>query len=159
MKKVLRKAMMFALFLLYGTVAWAQSQVLVVWQRDGQKAYYDLGERPKTTFSGTDLVIEAGAVTVTYPLNKVQRYTYESTTGIDAAPQAASPVRISYEGDVLRIQGLAPSTPIFVYAPDGRPVASLKPKAGVPSEISLAGFPNGVYLVRANDTTYKILKQ
>lgn len=150
---------MFALFLLYGAEAWAQSQVLVVWQRDGQKAYYDLGERPKTMFSGTDLVIEAGAVTVTYPLDKVQRYTYESATGIDAAPQAASPVHVSYEADVLRIQGLAPSTSILVYAPDGRLVTSLKPKAGVPSEISLAGFPSGVYLVRANNATYKILKQ
>ena len=59
------------------------AQTLVVWQKNGKKAYYSLDERPKTTFTATDLVITTHLVTVNYPLSNVLRYTYETATGID----------------------------------------------------------------------------
>lgn len=52
---------------------------LFVWQTDGSCVSYSLVEYPKTIFSNDNLVI-----TNKYPMAKIARYTYDSSTnGID----------------------------------------------------------------------------
>jgi len=160
MNSSLKRIFATGLFLVFSKMAFAQTQILVVWQRDGQKEYYDLGEYPKTKFSGTDIVIETGVISVTYPLEKVLRYTYETVpTGINGTQRDAMSIHIIYKDDVLKIYGLAPTTSVFVYATDGHLVASHAAGSETPVEISLSPLPHGVYFVKVNDVTYKILKQ
>ena len=52
------------LVLLGGNETLAQTQRLVVWQKDGEKVVFDLSERPKTVFEGTDIVISTSTMTV-----------------------------------------------------------------------------------------------
>ena len=41
-----------------GAIAQDATQRLVVWQKSGEKVYFDLAEEPETTFEGTQLVIK-----------------------------------------------------------------------------------------------------
>ena len=41
--------MLFALLLAFPFIAWADGQRLVVWQKSGEKVYFDLNEEPETT--------------------------------------------------------------------------------------------------------------
>lgn len=52
-------------------------QRLVVLKKDGTKAFYDLVEKPVTTFSDGQLVVTTSQATAYYPLNEIVRYTYE----------------------------------------------------------------------------------
>lgn len=53
---------------------------LVVWAKVGTKVAYALAEKPKVTFTETDLVITAKGVEVTYSLENMARLTYEDNT-------------------------------------------------------------------------------
>ena len=53
------------------------NQRLVVLKKDGTKVFYDLAEKPTTTFSDGQLVVATSQTTDYYPLNEIVRYTYE----------------------------------------------------------------------------------
>ena len=60
------------------------TQRMVVWQRSGEKVYFDLTEEPETTFENGKLVIKTTKTTVYYLLENVLRYTFEGvSTAID----------------------------------------------------------------------------
>ena len=61
---------------------------LVVWAKNGTKVAYALAEKPKVTFTETDLVITTNGVEVNYLLENMARFTYEksSETGITDLP-------------------------------------------------------------------------
>ena len=55
----------------------SSDQRLVVLKKDGTKVFYDLVEKPKTTFSDGQLVVTTSQATAYYPLDEIVRYTYE----------------------------------------------------------------------------------
>ena len=65
--------------MLTGAGAWAQSAArLVVWQKGGEKVYFQLADLPETTFEDGQLVIKCeGQAAVYYQLENILRYTYE----------------------------------------------------------------------------------
>ena len=80
-----KKILLTNLLLVQTIGAWAQeaTQRLVVWQKSGEKVYFDLAEEPETTFEDGKLVITTTKTTVFYQLENVLRYTYEGPmTGI-----------------------------------------------------------------------------
>lgn len=132
---------------------------LVVWAKDGTKTYFDLAENPKTTFNDNDLVITSESMSISYPLDQVLRYTYElSTTGIENISQEKA-VRISQHNDALTLENLKPGTTVSLYTVDGKQVSAQATGSNRSVTISLSGRPAGVYIVKANDVTYKMMKR
>ena len=132
---------------------------LVVWAKDGTKTYFDLAENPKTTFKDNDLVITSESMTVNYPLEQVLRYTYELvSTGIESISLEKT-VRISQRGDALTLENLKPGTAVSLYTVDGKLVMAHAAGDSRSVTISLSDRPSGVYIVKANDVTCKMLKR
>ena len=132
---------------------------LVVWAKDGTKTYFDLAENPKTTFNDNDLVITSESMSISYPLDQVLRYTYElSTTGIENISQEKA-VRISRRSDALTLENLKPGTTVSLYTVDGKLVMAHAAGNSRSVTISLSDRPSGVYIVKANDVTCKMLKR
>lgn len=142
------------------TTACGQAQqYLVVWQKSGEKVYFDLTERPRTTFEGSNLVITTTTLTVSYPLEQVLRYTYElPPSGINNV-NLSKLVRISHRDNVLYLENLKPGTRIQLFTADGKMIATQQADGTQTITISLAQRPAGVYIVKANDVTYKMMKQ
>ena len=132
---------------------------LVVWAKDGTKTYFDLAENPKTTFKDNDLVITSESMTVNYPLEQVLRYTYELvSTGIESISLEKT-VRISQRGDALTLENLKPGTAVSLYTVDGKCVMTHTIGDSRSVTISLSDRPSGVYIVKASNVTYKMLKR
>lgn len=57
---------------------WAQNGKprLVVWQKSGEKAYFDLDKLPETSFADGILTIKSSMAAISYQLANVLRYTY-----------------------------------------------------------------------------------
>ena len=147
------------LVFLGGYEAFAQTQRLVVWQRDGEKVFFDLAERPKTTFEGTNMIISTSTMTVNYPLDRVLRFTYElKSSGIENANISKS-IRIAQNGNDLFLENLHQGTRIQFFSTDGRLLSSNVSDGRKTIVISLSSYPSGVYIVKADDITYKIMKQ
>ena len=146
------------------TAMWAQddtTQRLVVWLKGGEKVYHDLADKPETMFSEGMLWLKTDKVSVSYPLTDVLRYTFEGvgTTGIVSPTMRPGEIRFLQGKDAVAFDGLSDGTLLEVYALDGRKVSSVKALGGQRAVISLANHPNGTYIVKMGDASFKFLKR
>ena len=139
----------------------ADSQRLVVWQKSGQKVYFDLNEEPETTFEDGNLVICTSRTTVSYPLTNVLRYTYEGGTITDVGDVKMRPgeVRFLQNAEQMAFDGLLEGVTLEVYTLDGVKIKTVKAQAGQRTVVSLADQAAGTYIVKAGEATYKFLKR
>lgn len=156
--KLIRRTIMLAAFFV-STTTYAQTQRLVVWHKDGQKTYYDLAENPKTTFSESDIVITTSSITISYPLDQVLRYTYDlQTSGIENV-NLTKPVRVLQNGNEIVFENLKTNANIQVFSTEGKLLATQVADGRRTITVSLASYPAGVYIVKANGATYKMMKR
>lgn len=139
----------------------ADSQRLVVWQKSGQKVYFDLTEEPETTFEDGNLVIRSSRTTVSYPLTSVLRYTYEGGTITDVGDVKMRPgeVRFLQNAEQMAFDGLQDGTILEVYTLDGVKIKTVKAQGGQRTVVSLADQAAGTYVVKAGEATYKFMKR
>ena len=139
----------------------ADSQRLVVWQKSGQKVYFDLNEEPETTFEDGNLVIRSSRTTVSYPLTSVLRYTYEGGTITDVGDVKMRPgeVRFLQNAEQMAFEGLQDGTILEVYTLDGVKIKTVKAQGGQRTVVSLADQAAGTYIVKAGEATYKFMKR
>lgn len=157
-----KKLTLMALLLVFATATWAQTatQRLVVWQKSGEKVYFDLNEEPETTFEDGLLIIKtANGSSVEFHLENIVRYTYEGAhTSIDLMPAERS-VSISNEGDAVVLKNLRDGQTVSLYATNGTLLEQRKAIGGVTLTISVSNRPAGVYIVKAGSETIKLMKQ
>ena len=87
-----RLLLLSLLFCFAATAMWAQTATkrLVLWQKSGEKVYFDLNDMPETTFENGLFVIKTNNATFQYQMDNVLRYTFEGVgnTGISLALRA-----------------------------------------------------------------------
>ena len=120
-----------------------------------------LADKPKVTFEGTSLKVTCennASASYTFNLSDVIRFAYDakSATGIDKIVE--EPVAISQEGDVLVISQVKAGATVSVYALDGKLVRQLKSQRSGTYRLNLSELPSGLYIVKADNITYKITK-
>lgn len=132
---------------------------LVVWLKNGEKAYFDLDKLPETSFGGGMLTIKSSTSTISYPLGDVLRYTYDDNgaSGIEAMSSAYS-VKISEEGETITFRNLKPGTVIKLYNLGGVCLEQRTAEGPEPLTISIQNRPSGVYVVKADHETIKLMK-
>ena len=141
---------------------WAQNttQRLVVWQKNGEKVYFDLAEEPKTTFEDGKLVIKTTKTTVYYHLENVLRYTYEGEIpNVDGMKLKPGEIRFFQGKDKMAFDGLPNGQNISVYSLDGKLLKTQTSHSGQQTVISLTSYPTGTYIVKVGDATYEFQKQ
>lgn len=133
---------------------------LVVWAKDGTKVAYALAEKPKVTFTETDLVITAKGVEVNYSLENMARFTYEednTTTAITNLQTGESPFKLN--GESLLFPTLKANSTVSVYSLNGALVFKKTVSQNGEYAFSLSNLNAGVYIVNVNGLTYKIVKR
>lgn len=156
-----RKLTLMTLLLMMVVGLWAQNttQRLVVWQKSGEKVYFDLNEMPETTFENGLLVIRSSKTTVSYQLENILRYTYEGVipSSVDLLPSERE-VIIAKDGDGVTFRNLRDGSTVSVYSANGMLVDQRTATADQPLTISVAQHPAGVYIVKAGKETIKLMK-
>ena len=134
-------------------------ETLIILMKNGSENAFFLKDKPKVTFEGTSLKVSAATGDVSFALADVMRFTYakKSTSGI--SEQVENPTGVSFEGDVLVNSQLKANTTASIYALDGKLIRQLKPQRAGTYRISLSELPSGLYLVKADNVTYKITKR
>ena len=134
-------------------------ETLIIQMKNGTENTFFLKDKPKVTFEGVNLKVSATTGDVSFALADVLRFTYDkrSTTGINE--QVTTTTGVAFEGDVLVISQLKANATASIYALDGKLIRQLKPHRAGTYRISLSGLPSGLYLVKADNVTYKITKR
>lgn len=137
----------------------ADSQnTLVVKLKNGAETTFFLKDKPNVTFEGTDLKVVSNKETVTFALSDVLRFTYvkKDASGIDET--VVDPTEVSYDGGVLVISQLKQGASVDIYSLDGKLLRQLTAHHSGTYRLNLSELPKGVYLVKADNVTYKIMK-
>lgn len=132
---------------------------LILLLKDGTTQTFELATQPVITVAGTELKILANNADVSIPLTDVVRYTFQkrSTTGIDEADSNRE--AIDYNDGVLTLSGLKAGTAVRLFAIDGKLIQTHTVLHDGTYRHSLSTLQKGVYIVKANHTSYKILKR
>lgn len=132
---------------------------LVVWAKDGAKVAYTLAEKPKITFTETDLVIKTKGIEVNYPLGNMLRFTYDSSAPTAITDLKTEEETFKFEGNSLLFPFLKANDNVSVYSADGSLVLMKTVRKDGEFVMSVSDLNAGVYLVKVNSVTYKILKK
>ena len=153
----MKKLLILMAVLFVANMTKADDAVLQVWFSDGEVMSINLNDNPKTTYKDGNLLIQTDNNSVTYPLEKVKRYTYATSTGIDTPAKISA--SFSSDGESLTFTGLKPHTPISLYNVAGVLLKTIDSGDRNKTIISASHLPVGVYLVKVNGGTYKIMKR
>ena len=157
-----RLLLLSLLFCFAATEMWAQTTTkrLVLWQKSGEKVYFDLNDMPETTFENGLFVIKTNNATFQYQMDNVLRYTFEGVgnTGISLLPSERS-ISMSKEGDEVTMRNLRIGTVVTIYAANGTILETKHVTDNQPLTLSVAQRPASVYIVKAGSETIKLLKQ
>ena len=136
-------------------------KTLVVLTKDGAKTEFLLGDNPKVLFEGKDLRITSAKADVTYALADILRFTYVNTnpTGINELAEMDDPTEVSYQDGTLVLSQLKEGAVVGVYSLDGKLVQQLRAGHRGTFRLNLSMLPKGVYIVKADTITYKIMKR
>ncbi|SEM85283.1 Por secretion system C-terminal sorting domain-containing protein [Prevotella sp. ne3005] len=137
----------------------AQVETLVVKLKNGSETAFFLKDKPQVKFEGTNLKVTSSAGDTTFALADVLQFTYDKrdTSGINET--VTEPTGVIFKDDVLVVSQLKVNAVVSVYGLDGILVRQWKaPHAGT-FRLSLSELPSGLYLVKVDNITYKIMKR
>lgn len=150
-----------SLLLMLATTAWAQAvtqTALVVHTKSGSATTFLLKDKPLVNFEGTDLKVSSDQGDAYFPLADVLRFTYLQVdpSGIDQ--QTVPDTGVSFDDGVLVISQLRAGATVSVYSLDGKLVRQIAPQRYGTYRLNLSELSSGLYIVKADNTTYKITK-
>lgn len=132
---------------------------LVVWQKNGEKVYFKLAEKPETTFDNGLLLITTSSMSVSYQLSDILRYTYEGVSdAVELLPNERS-VSISDDGSTVAFKGLSRGVVACLYSTDGKLLEQQKADGSRTVSFSVKNRPRGIYVVKTGTETVKLLKR
>ena len=132
---------------------------LVVWAKDGTRVAYALAEKPKITFTETDLVITDNGVEVNYTLESMARFTYEDNTSMAITNLQTDESTFKLDGESLLFPALKANSTVSVYYLNGTLVFKKTVRQNGEYAFPLSNLESGVYMVNVNGLTYKIVKR
>ncbi len=156
------KAKLFAVLLSFcrlSAMADEPKSHLVVWAKDGTPVAYALAEKPKVTFTETDLAITTNGVEVNYPLENMARFTYEDDTATAITNLQTGKASVKLDGESLIFPALRANSTVSLYSLGGTLVFSKTVQTAGEYSFPLSGLDAGVYVVTVNGLTYKIVKR
>lgn len=145
----MRKLLLSVLALLCQTLAFADGSALLVTLRDGTTATYVLSEKPTVTFGATTMTVMVSDASTVYERGDVGQMTFIDAEEAGIAPLSEGSTYFEYKNNTVRMQGAA----IQVYTPDGTLVKEAVDTA------SLDALPDGVYIIRMNRQSVKVIKK
>ena len=156
----MKRTILFLLLPLLSMMVMANEPItqLVIWAKDGTKVAYALAEKPKLTFTESELVVKTDNIEVTYDLEQMLRFTYESGS-VTGMTDLRTESTFSIQNEALVFPALSANSTVSVYSLNGSLVFKKTIRTAGEYAFPLSGLNTGVYLVNVNGITYKILKK
>ena len=151
------------LLALAATSMWAadKQNALIVLTKDNVLHQFILADKPTVTFEGTQLKVtcEKASASASFNLSDIIRFTYAGKDAAGIDEMTTDPAEISMEEGVLVISQMKANSTVKVYSMDGKLVRQLTAQRAGTYRLSLSSLPSGVYIVKADNITYKITKR
>lgn len=136
-----------------------------VWLDDGRYDAYAFDAKPKVYYEDGDLVVASAEGSYRYANEDVHKITFSDNetpvpVGISAVQaDSGQGSTLRHSGDEVRMQGMRPGGKLYVYSADGKLQKALAASAEGSLTVRLSEFAKGIYILKTETTTYKIIKK
>ena len=132
---------------------------IAIHQKDGMVLNYAFTEKPVITYSGSDLILTTGSISVQYPLHTLRKMTIVGAEDLTAIDEVTFPdTEFSFSDEGAKVRGEKPGTPFYVFDLKGSKVYQGVIDAEGRASIPLHTLPQGIYVVKTQSTSFKIRK-
>ena len=131
----------------------------IVLMKDGSTQTYRLTDRPVITIQDRQLHIQSEVGDVLIPVGNIIRYTFERYDLTGVMDLREEEPEMEYRNSELVVTGLKVGTNVDIYDLSGKLVRHLESRRNGSYRLSLSDLSKGVYVVKVNQTTLKILKR
>ncbi len=132
---------------------------VTVWSNSGETSHFALSEQPVVTFEGNQLVLVSADSRYEFLISDVDKFTFTNPASVELNEIDTATVVISLSGDEIKLSGLNPGSLVSLYAMDGRVVLTSQADSDGVCIESIASLSGGIYLIRTESKTFKILKK
>lgn len=133
-------------------------QAVKIYLKNGKSVVYSFSENPVITFANDKIKWQTNTASTSYSFSEFDHYELVSAT--DGIENIEADYKFSSNGNIVSIKGISDNDRIAVYDISGRVQNDCIDKNGSEATINLQSKPNGVYIIKLNNTnTYKIVKQ
>jgi len=150
----MKKFLLFLSFLL-ATASTYAAETLYMTLTDGSVVSFQLSLKPTITFSGSVLTVTTSdKATQQFTLADVARYSFTASSRIDAATADKG---IQVFDDKIVVEGN--NAKVSVVSINGTVVDAQIERSGSTTVVSTQSLPAGLYIIKANNHSLKVLKK
>lgn len=137
--------------------------MLTIWFANSQTTDIKLDENIKVTVEKDKFIVKSKTVDIEYNAIDVTKFTLESDgsdpTAIQGIPSSKTEGTISYDGNVILLSGFSHGSAVQIFNIGGQVKGSHHIGQDGHLAISLDGLSRGIYIVKTESITYKIIKK
>lgn len=153
-RRLLQLALLFGLFAGSCLNAIADGLSCLVVTVNGEHVSYNINEIRKITFDAENMFLNmTNDETATLPLSTLTALTIDAPTGISLIGKEKDNLQI--KGNALNVDMQSEGT-VVIYDAAGNKVMNVSARSGR-NEINLEQLPKGVYIIKVNGNTQKIM--
>lgn len=133
---------------------------LTIHQKDGQQFSFGFDDKPVITYTDTDLVLKTTRTEVQYPLASVAKFTFiDVEDAVIPVKQDSNAAKLELVNYMVSITGAKAGITVTVIGADGKTLGNYKTDSEGSVTFSIADLPQGLYIIKSEDLTCKILKK
>ena len=136
-----------------------QREQLIILGKDGTKIAYALTDKPKITFTDSDLVVSVNGLTSNYLLINLLGITYSESDVMNISNAKDDFPLFYMNGNKLMFHKIKRDMALFLYKIDGSLVFKKRISKDSDTTISLSSIESGIYVLQINRTVFKIIKK
>lgn len=145
--------------LIYAMRTSAQN-TLIINQKDGQQFLYGFDKKPVIKYFEKELILKTADAEVYYPFSSIAKFSFIDTeSDICEIRNGSKTPEFSIEKGVVLIKGVRSGTTVSVIGLDGKIYNTFKIAKGGAINFSINTLHKGVFVIKADNLTCKILKK
>lgn len=154
------RKLLFVLFAALFSVPMFSQNTLTIHQKSGVQISFGFDDKPVITYTDNDLVLKTTKTVVQYPLESLLKLTFnDAETAVKPVLKEGKKPALVLDSYAVNISGAKSGVEVTVFSADGKSVNSYKTSPDGNVSFSIADLTEGVYIIKSENLSVKILKK
>jgi hypothetical protein len=154
------RKLLFVLFAALFSVPMFSQNTLTIHQKSGVQISFGFDDKPVITYTDNYIVLKTTKTNVQYPLESLLKITFNETeTAVKPVVSDAKAPILSLDSYAVNIAGAKAGVKVTVYSADGKSVNSYKTSPDGDVSFSIANLTEGVYIIKSENLSIKVIKK
>lgn len=133
---------------------------ITIHQKDGKQFSFGFDEKPVVSFTDNMLVVKTTKTEIQYELALLSKFTFDQKqTAVDAIVDERIEPSVTLDEYSVQISGLKAGATATLLSADGKQLQSYRTDNEGTVSFSIAELPQGIYIIKSESLTCKILKK